>query len=106
MKKNKTQLKSKKNLVLKVSKRFFKTKNNPKFTKTAKLVMKIIDNHFKNDGWDLRSDYLVEEVFYLAYGEYLSDYLYKELFSNPKKGYYLTLNDKHGIVIRKKGQKK
>lgn len=95
--------KTKKTITLKVSPNMFKTKNNQLFTKAAKRVMKTIDEHFKKDKWDLDLGFQVDEVFYEAYGEHLETYLMKELFSNPKKGYYITYSPKLGSpVIRKK----
>lgn len=96
--------KSSKTLVLKVTSDYFKTKGNPILVKAAKKVMKTINSHFKKDGWELRTDYLIDEVFYEAYGEHLSNYLYKELFFNSKKGYYITTSKKHGDLVIKKNK--
>lgn len=89
-------------VTLKVNKSFFKTKKNSKLSKAAKVVMKTVDEHFKKDKWDLDSGFLVEDVFYEAYGEHLSNYFFKELFSDPKKGYYIASSNRHGgLVVRK-----
>jgi hypothetical protein len=104
--KKKSKTSNSKEVVLKVNKNYFSTKNNKKFTQAAKKAVKEIDNHFKKDGWDLDLSFQIEEVFYLAFGEHLSDYLLKELFSNPKKGYYISTKDRFGLVIRKKIRKK
>jgi len=96
-----TNKKKPKGVVLKVNKKIFKTENNKELTKAAKKRFKSIDRHFKVDGWDLDLGFQITEVFYEAYGEHLETYLLKELFSNHKKGYYITVNKEHRTVIRK-----
>lgn len=92
-----------KTLKLTYNEDMFPVKNNRKLVNAAKLTVKEIDYHFKKDGWDLDLNFQVDEVFYKAYGEYLENYLIKELFSDPKKGYYITYSNKSsGCVIKRK----
>lgn len=93
---------SKKEIKLIYNEKMFPTKNNNELVKAAKLTMKEIDRHFKKDKWDLDFNFQVEEVFYKAFGEHLENYLIKELFLKPKKGYYVVYSDKKGTVIRKR----
>lgn len=86
---NKKLTKSKKEVVLKVNKNYFLTKKDPVLTKAAKKVIRAINNHFKKDKWPLDFNFQVEEVFYEAYGEHLSNYLLKELYSS-KRNYNLV----------------
>ncbi|NBP13500.1 hypothetical protein EBU95_03760 [bacterium] len=94
MKKNKT---NKTELVLKADEKFFEHKKNNKLTKAAKKVMRTINGHFKKDKWPLSFSFLVEEVFYEAHGEHLSNYLLKEIATHNK--YSLYVDDKGTLVI-------
>ena len=89
MKKKMNKKTSKKEVILKVDKNYFLTKKNPALTKAAKKVVRVINQHFKKDKWPLDFNFQVEEVFYEAYGEHLSNYLLKEIYAS-KRNYNLV----------------
>lgn len=94
---NKKITKNDKKITLRVDSSYFSTQKNPALTKAAKKVVKTINDHFKKDKWPLDFTFQVEEVFYQAYGEHLSNYLLKEIFdSNPK---YKIVYDKNRILL-------
>lgn len=98
-KKTNKKLTNKKEVVLTVNKNYFLTKKNPALTKAAKKVIKVINHHFKKDKWPLDFNFQVEEVFYEAYGEHLSNYLLKEMFS-AKRNYKLVYKKDRSLITQ------
>lgn len=76
--------------------------------KAAKKIARDTERHFKNpkQGWDLNYNWLVQDVFYEAFGHHLEEYLLEEL-NCPC---VLTLADTKNInsisVLRKYNKKK
>ena len=80
-----------------------KNQHNLVLEEATKRVVKTIDKHFKKDGWDLDFSHLVEEVFYEAYGEYLSDILFEQI--KNKKQYHLIVSNKDMKLMLSKKNK-
>ena len=85
---------------IKLKMKLFVNKNlkNKKLKEAAKKVRKNIDNHFKKDKWDLDYSFQVDEVFYEAYGEFISSHLLDALAT--KTGKYSLAMTETGLVIR------
>lgn len=98
-KNTKINLKNKK-VVLTLDQNFFPTKKNDKLTKAAKKVAKGIRKHFKSDKWPLDLNFLVEDVFYEAFNEYLSNYLLKELCCKPENFKIVYQKDKTLLLAK------
>jgi hypothetical protein len=98
-KNTKINLKNKK-VVLTLDQDFFPTQKNAELTKAAKKVVKDIRKHFKNDKWPLDFNFLVEEVFYEAFNEHLSNYLLKELYSKPENFKIVYQKDKTLLLAK------
>lgn len=76
-------------------------KEMPALTKAAKSVKRTVDHHFKKHKWDLDYSFLVEEVFYKAFGFHLENFLLRELFKSKKSKYILcSPDDRSGLVVR------
>jgi hypothetical protein len=87
-----------KTIVFKVDKNSFKTKDK-RLDKIADKVVKEIDEHFKKEGkkaWPLGASHYITDVFYIAFGIQLENYLFKALF---KKGGYMLKSGKNGLMI-------
>lgn len=76
----------------------FKRLKSKELKKAASAVKKRIDKHFKKDKWPLDYGFLVEEVFYEAYEEHLSNYLVDAL--STKQGKYRLIATNKGLVIK------
>lgn len=61
-----------------------------------------IRKHFKEDGWDLSFDGILDDVFYDTFGFHLSDYVLSDIL-NAVKGIGLNLG-KNGIVFTGGGE--
>lgn len=72
--------------------------------KAARRVVRSLKAHFKKDKWPVNYSFYVQEVFYVAYGHHLENYLLKEMLRQLKT--FTLETGKHGdLVISVPGSK-
>jgi hypothetical protein len=102
-------MKKAKSLILRMDKkalkRRFKQLPNEHLKRAAKRVLKDVEKHMRTDGWPLDYGFLVEDIYWKAYGHHLSDYMLNVLGSAKFKWQLSTRNGSLILVQTNKAKR-